>query len=105
MERMNMQTNENKLIEVLCEQAADIRALVIVNCFLSQTLLESVGVQPEPLMNAIEQLNLDLGDQIENSLRGRLGLPKREQTRAERLQRFRDQFDPSKFDWSNKPVN
>ncbi|MBX3267178.1 MAG: hypothetical protein KF831_10760 [Acidobacteria bacterium] len=97
--------NDNAVIEVLCEQAADIRALLVVNCFLTQTLLESVGVQPEPLMNAIEQLNLDLGDQIENSLRSRLGLQKRDQTRAERLQRFRDQFDPAKFDWSNKPVN
>lgn len=97
--------NDNKLIEVICAQAADMQALLVVNCFLTQTLLESVGVQPEPLMNAIERLNLDIGDQIENALRGKLGLPKQEQTRAERLQRFRDQFDQSNFDWSNKPVN
>ena len=92
-----------QLLATAIEQIADIRALLVVNAFLSQSLLEAIGAKSEPLMDAIEKLNLDIGDHVEASLRAKLGLPMQPESREARLQRFRNQLDIDRYDWPSIP--
>ncbi len=67
--------------ELLCQELADLKALAIVNGFTVLTLLECMGIEPEPLLAAVNQLNRELADRTEARLRDQLGLEPRAESR------------------------
>ncbi|HRK52192.1 MAG TPA: hypothetical protein PLN05_17370 [Pyrinomonadaceae bacterium] len=94
-----MMLEREKIIAI--ENFADLKALTVVNAFLLQSLLEMIGVKPEPLILAVEKMNMGLGDLFENELRKKCGLEPRTETR----QSVREVLDQMSVDWSKMAEN
>lgn len=78
--------------ESLIEQISEIRALQVVNTFMLQTLLESVGCDAEAMIDAVDKMNTNLANRFEDQMRKACGMEPRPKPRTPVLPKL-EEFD------------
>ena len=68
--------------EHLIEQIAEIRSLQVINLFMLQTLLESIGCDAEALISTVDDMNAAFATAFESEMRKACGIEPRTTART-----------------------
>ena len=85
--------------EILIEQIAEIKALLVISTFMQQTILESMGCDAEVMVTAVDKLNTTLANQFEDAMRKACGLDAREKPRETVLPKLAELDLMRNVDW------
>ncbi len=91
--------------EQLIEQIAEIRSLQVINTFMLQTLLESIGCDAAAMIDCVDRMNVDLANRFESQMRKACDMEPRAEPRTPILPKIEELELMRKTAWDKAPTH